>query len=157
MTPFVGSVSHLIFVVRYSTNPLINTVPNNQDGYFAFNPITNFSILDNSSMNITAGQVINSQYALLFLNKDWCQSSYTSETALGIVNNNAYVYMYSFSADPNESHKTGVSYNHHRFLGNEQLQLVFGSQAYSNAEIQCFAMCEAAIEINHQYVKKISL
>ena len=139
------------------TTPGVTTVPNTQDGFTAFNPITNFAILDNTSTNITGGQVINSQYALTFLNKDWIQSSYTSETALGIVNNNAYVYLYSFSADPHESHKNGVAYNSHRFLGNEQLQLIFGSQAYSNAEIQCFAMCEAAIEINHSHVKKISL
>ena len=65
--------------------------------------------------------------------------------------------MYSFSADPNESHKTGVSYNHHRFQGNEQLQITFASQGYSNCEIQAFAMCEAAIEMNHHHVKKISL
>ena len=55
------------------------------------------------------------------------------------------------------SAETGVGYNAHRFLGNEQLQIQFGALGYSNAQIDVWAMCEAALEINHQYVKKISL
>ena len=157
LTPFVGSVTHLHFVIRYSTVTSSTAVPNTQEGFTNYNPITSFSILDNTGTNITGGQVILSQYQLLHLNKEWTQSSYTSETQQGITNNNSYIYMYSFSADPHESHKTGVAYNSHRFIGNEQLQLTFANNAYSNAEVVMFAMCEAAVEHNHQYAKKISL
>ena len=64
--------------------------------------------------------------------------------------------MYSFTADPHESHKSGVAYNSHRFLGNEQLQLTFKDTAYSNAEIIVFCQCEAVIEHTSTYCKKIS-
>ena len=65
--------------------------------------------------------------------------------------------MYSFTADPTESHKTGVAFNSHRFIGNEQLQITFKNNAYSNCEIVCFAQCEAAVEHSSTHCKKISL
>jgi hypothetical protein len=157
LTPFVGLVSYLFFVVRYSTTSGTTTVPNTGDGQFQYNAITNFSILDNTSTNIVGGQSIASAYALQFLNKDWIKSSYTAETAIGLTDTKANVYLYSFSADPAMSAETGVGYNAHRFLGNEQLQIQFGALGYSNVQVDVWAMCEAALEINHQYVKKISL
>ena len=157
LTPFVGLVSYLFFIVRYSTVSTSSVVPNVGDGQFTYNAITNFSILDNSSTNIVGGQAVSSSYALQYLNKDWIKSSYTSETAYGIVNINAYVYMYSFTADPTLSHETGVGYNAHRFHGNEQLQIQFKDQAYSNAQIDVWCVCEAAIETHQTYTKKISL
>ena len=157
LTPFVGSVTHLMFIIRYSQVSGINTIPNTQEGFTNYNEITNFSILDNTSTNITGCQVILSQYQLLQLNKDWVQSTYSCETAQGITNNNAYVYMYSFTADPHESVKTGQAFNSHRFIGNEQLQITFKNNAYSNCEIICFAMCEAVVEHTSTYCKKLSL
>ena len=94
LTPFVGSVTHITFVVRYSQVAGVTSVPNTQEGFTNYNEITSFSILDNTSTNITGGQVILSQYQLLHLNKDWVQSTYTTETAQGLYNNNAYVYIF---------------------------------------------------------------
>ena len=159
LTPFVGSITHLFFVVRYSTTNGTTTVPNNQDGFYQFNAITNFAILDNTSTNIVGGVSIASQESLTLLNSRWIQSSYTSETSpFGITNNNSNVYLYSFTADPSESHKNGVAYGSHRFFGNEQLQITFNSStAYSAAEIQVYALAEAALEVTSTYCKKISL
>ena len=151
LTPIVGLVSYLFFTVRYATGSGIEN-----DNEYTFLPITQFAILDNTSTNIVGGQAISGDYALSFLNKDWCKSSYTAETQYGVVNNNAYVYMYSFSADPVESATTGVGFNAHRFIGNEQLQLTFPVSA-TNLQVDLYAMCEAVLESTQTYVKKISL
>ena len=151
LTPIVGLVSYLFFTVRNATAAGVE-----DDNQYTYLPITQFAILDNTSTNIVGGQAISGDYALSFLNKSWCKSSYTAETAYGVVNNNAYVYMYSFSADPVESALTGVGYNAHRFLGNEQLQLTFPVSA-NNLQVDLYAMAEAVLESTQTYVKKISL
>ena len=71
-------------------------------------------------------------------------------------NTNAYVYFYSFSADPHETHKSGNGYNHHEFKGNEQLQITFNSAPSSSVQIDLYAAVESAIESTQTYVKKIS-
>ena len=64
--------------------------------------------------------------------------------------------MYSFSADPVESALTGVGYNAHRFVGNEQLKLTFPTSIF-NLQVDLYAMAEAVLESTQTYVKKISL
>ena len=159
LTPFVGSVSYMLFTVRYSSISGTTTVPNTGDGQYTYQPITNFAILDNSSTNIVGGVSLASNYVLEYLHKDWIKSSYSAEVANngGGVNNNAYAYLYSFGADPIESATTGVTYNAHQFRGNEQLQITFAAQAYSNVQIDVWCLCEAALEVTSTYVKKISL
>jgi hypothetical protein len=97
----VGNVPFLFFTVK-QTSLLY------KDGYFQFTPITNFAILDNTSTNIVGGQALPSTLVLNLLSKDWCESSYLQETALGLTNNNSYVYLYSFCKDPVNYLKHGV-------------------------------------------------
>jgi len=174
LTPIVGTVSYFFFVVR-SANQL------GGDGAFTFLPISSWALLDATSTNIVGGQVITSDYSLRYLNKDWVSSTYTSEIAYdgdlvnvtglpaslqaiinagqntGVKDTNAYVYFYSFSADPLESAKTGNGYNHHSFKGNEQLQITFVSAPTSSIQIDLYAMVESVLESSQSYSKKISL
>ena len=150
LTPLVGSCSFLMFTVR----PLTTITGN---GYFNYTAITNFAILDSSSTNIVGGQAIPSAQALQILNKDWIKSSYTAETALGIVNNNANVYLYSFSADPSITAETGKSFNNHRFTGNEQLQINYTGVLGASVQIDVYALVESVIEVSSTAVKKITL
>jgi hypothetical protein len=174
LTPIVGTVSYFFFVVRS-----VNNLPG--DGAFTFLPIHSWALLDAASTNIVGGQVITSDYSLRYLNKDWSQSTYTTEIAYdsevvsvaglsadlqtiltaaqntGSKNTNAYVYFYSFSADPNESTKTGNGYNHHKFVGNEQLQITFSMPPSSSVQIDLYAAVESVLESSQTYSKKISL
>lgn len=174
LTPIVGTVSYFFFVVR-SANALSG------DGNFNFLPISSWALLDATSTNIVGGQVITSDYSLRYLNKDWVSSTYTSEIAYdgdlintvglpsalqavlnagqntGIKDTNAYVYFYSFSADPHESSKSGNGYNHHAFKGNEQLQITFTSAPSSSVQIDLYAAVESVLESSQSYSKKISL
>ena len=150
LTPIVGRVSYLHFTVRPATGLT-------QDLADVFLPVVSFSILDSTSTNITGGQVVNSAMALQILHKDWIQSSYSSETATGVVNNNAYVYMYSFSADPIQTALNAVPLNSHYFRGNEQLQLVFPSTTASNYQVDVYASCKAVFELGQTSVRKLAV
>ena len=98
MTPFVGSVVAIFFVVR----PVATL---NRDESYQFTPIKDFQLLDGTSSNMNGGTVINSAIALNFLNAYNCKSSYPSEVATsvnlaGAVNDNkANVYCFSFSSN----------------------------------------------------------
>ena len=159
LTPIVGTVAYFFFVVR-------NVSELGGEGQFKYNPINYWALLDASSTNIVGGQAITSDYNLTYLSKDWIHSSYLSEIGVddGVnigdsqyPNNNAYVYFYSFSADPTETAKTGVGYNHHTFVGNEQLQIQFTSAPVGTVQIDLYAAVESVVESTQTYVKKISL
>jgi hypothetical protein len=170
-------VSYFFFTVR-SVDKLTG------DGAFTFLPISSWALLDSASTNVVGGQVITTDYSLRYLNKDWLASTYTTEIAYdsdllpasqianlpaaaqtifntaqstGFKNTNAYVYFYSFSADPHESHKSGNGYNHHVFKGNEQLQINFTNAPTTSVQIDLYAMVESVLESTHTYSKKISL
>ena len=128
MTPLVGLVAYLFFTVRTATALTGNSA-------FNYTAISNFAILDNTSTNITGGQAIPSALALTMLNKEWIESTYTGETAAGLVNNGANVYFYAFSADPSSAARSGASYGAHRFMGNEQLQITFTGSLAANVQI----------------------
>jgi hypothetical protein len=151
LTPIVGKVAMLFFVVR----PVGGV---SQLGQLKFTPITSFSLLDSTSTNIVGGQDILSGLALGYLNKFWCQSSYSQETSIGLTNNDANVYCWSFSADPVQAFKTGQLLGSKQFGGSEQLKINFNSGSVtSNFTVSVFAMCESAVEQGMSYIKKLSL
>ena len=115
LTSLTGKVAFLIFTIRTAgpTGSALNT----------YIPITNFSILDSTGTNIVGGQDVPSAFALTVLNKEWVESSYTTETVNGVTNNNANVYLYSFSSDTSHSHKTASRNGEFHFRGNEQLKI----------------------------------
>ena len=150
LSSLVGPVSFLYFVVR-------PTNARSGDGYFTYLPIKDFAILDAGSTNIVGGQNIVSNQALLHLNRDWTRSSYTSEIAASSNNRNAYVYIYSFGASPDNTIHTGKTYNNHRFIGSEQLQINFDVALTQSVTVDLYAQVDSALEITSTYVKKLNL
>ena len=150
LSSIVGPCSFIYFTVR-------NVGSITGDGYYNYQPIKDFAILDSGSTNIVGGQAIPSDEALLLLNRDWTRSSYTTEIARSSINNNAYIYMYSFGASPSETMHTGKIYNSYHFIGSEQLQISFPSTLSNSVQIDVYAQCDAAVEITATYVKKISV
>ena len=142
-----GRISLLMFTVRPTSG--INN--DNMDVYTA---ISSFNILNNANQNISGGQPITSAMALNVLSRDWVSSSYLSETALGTVNNGANVYLYSFSSDPTETMKYGISNGHHLFTGNEILQINFTGTLGASVAVDVMAYSESVVEIGHNFVHK---
>lgn len=151
LTPIVGRVSFLYFVVRPSSGLT-------GENAWKFTPITSFSILDSTGTNITGGQAVPSALALNLLNKDNALSTYLTENfaGQGVASNNANMYMYSFSASAHTSAKDGVSLNYYNFRGNEQLQILFPG-TLPQSQVDVYAFTEAVLELNASGVKKIAL
>ena len=150
LTPIVGSVAFLMFVVRNTTNVT-------QSLGYQYQPITNFQLLGSSSENIVGGQPITSALALQVLNQYWIESSFTSETSLGLTDNKANVYIWSFGADPISSMKSANQYSARSFFGNEQLQITWGSTLANPVQVDVYAMCNSVIDQGAGYIKKMSL
>ena len=113
LTPIVGPVAFLIFIVRNSANL-------NGSNYWNFQAVKDWAILDASSTNITGGVQITHKDAVLLLNKDHTLSSYCTENALSTNNNNANVYIYGFSGNISDVVHSGRSLGYHYFQGNER-------------------------------------
>jgi hypothetical protein len=143
LSSLVGPVAYLYFVVRSSNAT--------GDNYFNFQAIKDFAILDSGSTNIVGGQNIPSSLALTVYNRDYLRSSYTVESP------NNYVYMYSFSASPSDNAWSGKHYNHHNFIGSEQLQINFNSALGSSVQIDVYAQVHAYIRSSATDVKKITV
>ena len=141
LTPIVGPVAFLMFVVR-------NTASLSGSNYWNFQAIKDFSILNSSSTNITGGVQITHTQAIYLLNKDYVLSSYTTETG-------ANVYIFAFTGSPTDTITTGRSYGVHHFKGNEQLLINFNTTLTQGVQVDVFAYVDSAIEISNSYVKKI--
>ena len=150
LTPLTGQCNYLFFTLR-------PTASITGEGYFNYTALSNFAILDGTSTNIVGGQSIPNAMALLYLGRDWSKSSYLSETALNTTNNNANVYIWSFSASCVETAETGVDMNCYRFTGNEQLQIQFTGALAASMTIDIYAHMSSAVEVSSNAVKKISL
>ena len=151
LTPIVGPVAFLMFIVRNSANL-------NGSNYWNFQAIKDWAILDSSSTNITGGVQITHKDAVLLLNKDYTLSSYCTENALSTTNNNnANVYIYAFSGNVSDVIHSGRSLGYHYFQGNEQILLNFNSQLTANVQVDVYAYCDSAVEQSTNYVKKISV
>ena len=91
--------------------------------------------------------------ALTVLNKEWVESSFTTETAYGITNNNAYVYMFSFSADTLNTLKTASRNGEYIFNGNEQLKISCPALAATSI-VECYAYTHSVVKLSHHKISK---
>ena len=155
LSSITGKVAFLFFTVK-NVNALTG------DGAFTYNKITNFSILDATSTNITSGQPISDALSLNYLSQFWTNSSYLSETSTGsnaqgtIVNNGANVYCWSFSSDAVASLSSGKLLSSRPFQGSEQLLIQYTGALASNVQVEVYAMCESLLEQGSMTVKKLS-
>jgi hypothetical protein len=155
LSSIVGKVAFFFFTAKF-----VNALTG--DGAFTYNKITNFSILDSTSQNITSGQPITDAISLNYLASYWTNSSYLSETSSGsningtIVNNGANVYCWSFSSNPMNALTEGRLLSSRQFYGNEQLQITWTGSLASNVQVECYAMTESIFEQGVMTVKKIS-
>ena len=147
LSAITGPVSHLIFVVR----PSASLTGNNA---YAFTPITSYEILNSSGQNFVGGQAINNSEALLVLGNNNSKSSYLTEQALGVTDNKANVYVYSFSSDCIESAVSAVSLGTHNFTGAEQLKITFTSALAANVQVDILAYTEALLSLGQNGVRK---
>ena len=155
LTPFVGSVVALFFVVRPTANLT-------KDDIYQFTPIKDFQLLDGTSSNMNGGTVLNSSVALNFLNSYNCKSSYPSEVSgsvnlFGAANDQkANVYCFSFSSNLVNALQDGVLLGSKRFQGNEQLIINFNSSlAASQLDVWCYT--QSVLEQGNNYVKIYNL
>jgi hypothetical protein len=147
LSAVTGPVSYLIFVVR----PVASLTGNSA---FAFTALTSFELLNSSGQNFVGGQSISNSEALLIIGNRCSKSSYLSETALGVTNNAANVYIYSFSADAAESAENAVSMGTHNFTGTEQLKVTFTSSLGAAVQVDVMAYTEAVLAVGTHSVKK---
>ena len=143
LTPIVGRVAFLMFIVRNSANL-------NGSNYWNFQSVKDWAILDAASTNITGGVQITHKDATLLLNKDNTVSSFCTEA-------NASVYIYAFSGNIPDVIHSGRSLGYHYFQGNEQILINFSSQLSANVQVDVYAYCDAAVEQSSHFVKKISV
>ena len=149
MAAIVGNVSHLLFVVRSSS---VNA------GAWNYTQLQSFSILDSTSTNITGGVSLPSSLCANVLNRDWCKSSYYSETSYAsAVNNGANFYCWSFSADPVSALGSGLALTSRKMTGNEQLVLTFPAALTAQVSVDVYAYVESILEMTPASVKKSGL
>jgi hypothetical protein len=148
LAPVVGNVATMFFTIRASV------IGSNQWVYL---PLSSFALLDSASTNIVGGQVLPASLCANILNMGWCKSSYNTETAFGSNNQNANIYMWSFSADPVAALSQGQCLTSRKFYGQEQLQLNFASALGSQVQVDVYAMVESVLEQTPSSVKKISM
>ncbi len=142
-----GNVSSLFFTVRASTTT-------NQK--WVFKQIQSFAILNSSSTNIVGGQEIPSSLASNVLNRDWCKSSYNSETSLGMNDQSANYYCWGFSADVISSLTNGQALGTYRFTGQEQLVITLPSAFAGQLQVDVYAKMEMVLEQTPYTVMKKS-
>ena len=148
LSPIVGNVAALLICVRP------NTVSNQA---WIYTQLASMAILDSASTNIVGGQVIPASFYSNVLGKDWCKSSYNTETSFGTNDQKANYILYSFSADPIGAITHGQALSSRRFTGQEQLLLNFTSALAAQVQVDVYAMCENIVEQGHAHLKKISL
>jgi hypothetical protein len=147
LNAITGPVTYLFFVVR----PTASLTGN---GAFSFTAVSQYEILNSAGQNCVGGQPISNAQALMVLGNDICKSSYLSETALGITNNSANVYVYSFAGDVVESEQNGLSTGVRHFTGNEILKITFQSALGASAQLDVYAYCESVLGVSKLGVSK---
>ena len=150
LSSLVGNVAAIFFTVR----PTITGV-----GAYTYLPIGSFAILDGASTNLVGGQALPASLCANILNRDWCKSSYHSETAFGVAANNtgANFYCWSFSADPVGAIQGGQALSSRKMLGQEQIQINFATALAAQVQVDIYAMTESVIEQGLMEIRKVSL
>jgi hypothetical protein len=148
LSGITGNVAALYFTVRASTIGA---------GFTAFTQLASFNIPDNTGTNIVGGQNLTASLCANILNKDWCKSSYFSETSFGsaAIDNKANFYCFAFSGDIVSALSYGQCLTSRRFTGNETLTLVFPSALAGAVQVDVYASVESILEISPSSVKKI--
>ena len=141
-----GNVSAIYFTIR------ANIVT---DQIFVYSQLASFAIQDNTGTNIVGGQVVPASLAANLLNKDWCKSSYFSETSFGTNDQKANFYCWAFSADIIDAVSHGKCLSSRKFTGQETLVLNFPSALGAAVQVDCYALVESVLEISPTSVKKL--
>ena len=148
LSSLVGRVAAIVFTVR----PTITG-----SGAYTYTQLSSFALLDGASTNLVGGQAIPAALAANILNRDWCKSSYNSETSFGSTNNSANFYMWSFSADPVGALLGGQALTSRRMTGQENLQITFPTATTAQNTVDIYAFTESVIEQGVMDIRKISL
>ena len=148
LAPIVGNVASLIFTVRASTV---------KEQQWVYTQLASWALLNSASTNLVGGQVLPASLCAHVLNRDWCKSSYNTETSFGINDQKANVYMWSFSADPISALGHGQALTSYTMLGQEQLVLNFTTALTAQVQVDVYAMVENVMELGTHHVKKMSL
>ena len=151
LSAITGNVAALFFVVR-------PTASMSGTGYYTYSPISQFSILDSSSMNLVGGSPIPAGLAIL-LNSQWSKSSYATENYLATANSGIFAnyYCWSFAADPISALKDGCSITTRRFNGSESLVITFPSATTQTMQVDVYGYCENVIQFSTSGVQKVSI
>lgn len=144
----VGNIACLLFTVRSTT---AGSLPWN------YLPIASFALADSGGTNIVGGQAIPAAYAVNLLNKDFCKSSYNTETSYGSNNQSANVFCWSFSADMISALTHGQALSSRRMTGQEQLILTFPSTLTSPVQVDVYAYAESIVDMTLTSVRKINI
>jgi hypothetical protein len=142
-----GKVSQLHFVVRPTGF--------SGDGFFNFQPIYSYDLLNSSGTSIIGGTQALSSFNLLEQGKYWSKSTYLTDYINGI--SNSYVYTWSFAADPIASYMTGADYNSYTFQGNEQLVIYFSSATTQQFQLDVYCLVHSVLEVTPTSMSKINL
>ena len=140
-----GKIACLMFTVR---STVAGSIPWN------YLPITSFALLDSGGSNIVGGQSLPAAYALNLLNKDFCKSSYNTETSYGSNNQAANVFCWSFSADMISALSHGQALSSRQMTGQEQLVLTFPTALATAVQVDVFAYSEIMLEMSLTSVRK---
>jgi hypothetical protein len=92
------------------------------------------------------GQLIPDSEARYVFGKWWTESSYLYDPITST--SNAYVYIWSFSSNPNLSSKHGIFGNSHTFTGTEQIQINFLTTLSASYNISIYAQQENTLNIS---------
>lgn len=147
LTSITGNISHLFFHIKAASALYGSTAT-------TYLPITNYSILSSDGSSLTGGRSILSREALLVNGKDWSKSSYLCDFAVGT--SDSYVYLHSFSADPEEALASGRKLGSRPFSGNEILQITCSALG-SASLLEIYAFRESALEISNNGVRVLSV
>lgn len=142
-----GNVSALFFVVRASTA---------KEQKWVFKQIQSFALLNSSATNIVGGQPVASSLCANILNRDWCKSSYNTETSYGTNDQSANFYCWAFSADIVSALTTGQALGSYKFTGQEQLQINLQSTLTGPCQVDVYSKVQSILEVTPYSVKKSS-
>ena len=146
LTSFVNSISHFYFTVRPSLTAFTGL------GFYAFIPIASYSLNDVSGNTIS--NLISHQAAQI-LNKQNTQSSYMTENALNVVDNNVNIYTYSHSSDAVSALNFGQLLGSRKYLGNETLTINFKTTLVASMLVEIFGYKECILEQSISTIKRL--
>ena len=143
-----GNISHLFFILRKNTE-LTNLTQ------WQFQEIAQFEIKDSAGASLTGGRPILSRESRLNNARFWTRSTYLTEVDSGV--SNAYVYLYSFSADPVRALQSGARLNAYKFTGQELLNLTFPSDLAAASTLEVYVYAENTVQHDVNGIKVLNV